>query len=217
MRCFSYAGGRVVDGIAVKQHEKLGFCASFGEDGRGRHLERVKLDQRRPPQVIDGRILDAGVLEFVAGGVKRHAFTAPGSPDGRILLDVDSDGPYTRGEGGYIVPMWGVPIQVAQGYGAWGDAGRLGTLAHELWLLGEGDAIFVKVAGGHKSGHAVLQNTAGKVDVWTNVDVWRSDVVVPWLTTATPEQVTAAVEFAARSNCHGLVRLLKEGQTERTL
>lgn len=197
MKCWTFRSKE--PGIRLAQDEKLGPCVYLGEQGRGRWLERVKLDNRNPPSIVlrDGKsiVLDAGVAEFTAGENKRYVLTASKPNDDRILADINSDGTYTRGSRGDVRPYMGDPVCLARGWRAWGDAGRIGTQHHGLWLLNDGDSVYVEVAGGYKTQNYVLMADDGELKQFLPED-YLSLCIDPWVAQATQEEKKEAHDKA---------------------
>lgn len=202
MRCYTYQAGRVTTGIAVTEDAGLGRVVALGEQGRGRIIAKVKLDNRRPPSVVHGRVVDCGVVEFTAGGVRRHALTeAEEEAAPRVLVRVNCEGAYVRGANGRSLAYLGDPAKVTHGTGAYGDAGRLGGWTDALWIMRPGDALWVKPT---RSDATVLH--AVDVDDLRSMPVedWLAGVVPLWLDTH--DEAAIAAELA-RAQERGHTRL----------
>ncbi len=48
MKSYTWDGGKVVEGIILKNDEKLGQVIFLGEEGRGRRYEKISLGRRNP-------------------------------------------------------------------------------------------------------------------------------------------------------------------------
>lgn len=209
MKAYSVTHRFISNGIALEPDDRLGPCVVLGEGGRGRSLTFVKLDRRSTPEVrTDGacpRVYEAGVVMYEAGGGARHALVQPAVGDKRVLVRISSAGVYTRGTCGLIRPYWGEPLHVTGGRGAFGDAGRLGTWADELWIIAPGQAVYVSPAGGHKveSFGLYLNPDTGVLERWRHDD-FRSEIAVPWSRTASSE-ARALASALAESRGHLLL------------
>jgi len=211
MKCFTGS----VPGIKTIPDQFLGQVVSLGEAGRGRELTKVKLDSRNPPIVLDGNIHEAGIMEFEAGGRKRHALIAGKSGDTRALVVTCAGTCYTRGTSGSSSAYWGNPVRVTGGYGAFGDAGRLGTWDHSLWILAADDAVVVLPSGGHKVTPYVLWHNGEKIEK-LGVEDFRTQIIGRWLETASPEMLASAIEIATARRSAKLVAFLEAGSPAST-
>jgi hypothetical protein len=154
----------------------LGPCLVLGEAGRGRRFVKIKLDRQRPPAVveIDGgpAIEDAGLVQFEAGGATRHAFTAPAPGDRRFLIRFYTGRAYVRHTSGRVFQLRGNPVKVAEGYGAFGDAGRLGTWDDVLFIASPGDAFEVRPSGRNPA--FVVEITDAGPKIFEDAGAWKS-------------------------------------------
>lgn len=110
----------------------------LGEEGRNRKrvLVRVQegLDPEQPVKVFAPKVgLPLVSQDEVA--------------DGRVLVRVNTEGRYQRGAVGSVSVLDGNPVLVAQGKGAYGDAGQIGEWTDTLILMSSGDALRVKPCG----------------------------------------------------------------------
>lgn len=71
-------------------------------------------------------------------------------PGQNVLLHIRTAGPYTRNTKGWVRVVSGEAKLLAQGYGAHGDAGRLGTWDDDLWEAAPNTVFKVEYFGGHK-------------------------------------------------------------------
>lgn len=219
MKTYTANHRSVREGLSLESHERLGPSLALGENGRGRVLVHVKLDNREPPEVEVStseydpgtkyrRVLAAGVVQYEAGGVKRQALVAPAPGDKRVLVKVSSSGTYTRNTYGVIVAYWEEPKLVARGSGAFGDAGRLGSWADDLWIIPPGSAVWVSPAGGDKLQPRVLYHQPeGLLALWSPED-FRAQVIAPWKSAASAEERARRVALAQERNNHNLALFL---------
>lgn len=142
--------GIPTDTDAAGQHVLL------GETGRGRVPNFVRVERTNPPTMDGDRIVEADVLltrRFVASSVTTTD----------VLVRVSSDGTYTRSRRGESAAWLGRPRLLAEGKGADGDAGRIGSWTDVLWHLAPGEAVLVLFGDGkndprvlwHRDGHLV--------------------------------------------------------------
>lgn len=201
MRCFSFSKGTLTDGIELVTHVDMGPVIELGDRGRGRWLERVKLDARRPPTIatIDedaGKSLvsNAGLIRFSVKGELpptvlgrnetinyRHALVAPlPGEEFKALVRVRTLGIFQRNSFGVVRHYWGNPQEGAKGQGAFVDrgGGSLGTWEDSLWVLQEGDALWVKITG--KETYIVewwrQKLCSYTVDAWLNETLYKEKV-----------------------------------------
>ncbi|MEB3214498.1 MAG: hypothetical protein VKL39_24330 [Leptolyngbyaceae bacterium] len=110
----------------------------LGEEGRNRKrvLVRVQegLDPERPVKVF-------------APKVGLPLVSQDDVVDGRALVRISTEGRYQRGAVGSVCVLDGDPVLVAQGKGAYGDAGRIGEWTDSLILMSPGDVLRVKPCG----------------------------------------------------------------------
>ena len=215
MKCFTFQfrDGTCQEGIATKADDKLGRVVALGEQGRGRLLMKVKFDQRNPPKIDDKETLHgASVVEFSFNETKHHALTAPVPNDSRILIRVRTETSYIRGANGNTKAYWGQPKLVTGGYGAYGDAGRIGSWDDQLWIMDENDVVFVYPSRGDP---VVVCIQGDAPSVWSPED-WRQAYVEEFLRTAQPHEVEEAKRLAETRRHTKLVNMLS-GATEKRL
>jgi len=153
MKAYTFHRGRISEGIATTEHPRFGTVVALGEAGRGRHQELMALDRNAPATVVDGRVVMARpkTVQPRHGG---RAFTlletAPGEADA-FLARVCTQWAYTRGTRGEVSIVCGQPERLAEGYGAHGQAGRVGGWEDSLWVMRPGDELQVEPEGGRKS------------------------------------------------------------------
>jgi len=148
MKCYTSAASGLTRGILV-QGEPLG--VHLGEVGRRRHSSRVPIDLRDAPrithQVRHGVRLDqvTEVLPIEGGGgwvLARD--TELGS---QALVRVKTSAVFIRGAVGSWEALEGHPAILAEGFGAHGIFGELGSWADDLIVMAVGDAIRVQPQG----------------------------------------------------------------------
>ena len=115
---------------------------TLGEEGRGRHLEFVPFHTRKDAELVEVGTSRTGNPKIVGS-----------KSDAGWLGVVSGRGCYTKNTYGSVyVPeqcMYDVEV-VAQGYGAWGDAGRCGTWMEYLAIVKDNALLKVRPAGGYK-------------------------------------------------------------------
>jgi hypothetical protein len=111
-----------------------------GEYGRGRTLGVLTCN--KPIQV--GNFVTVGET-----GTKKPklllATGATGQHQGYVVR-ANASGSYTRGTSGWLEILRGEPKLLAEGYCAWGDAGRIGGYTDNIYAMKIGDVIRVRRA-----------------------------------------------------------------------
>jgi len=158
MKTYTFSGGSLGEGITLKQDDKFGLVVYLGEAGRGRRYEKVALSRKSAPEVRDSRVFDAEPVKIPVPAQGNKAamefwvLSKSQKPaDGSVLVHVDTEGTYTRDSSGSWKTIAGNPETVVSGYGAYGDAGRIGNWDDGLVIMRPGDALRVKRSGGHKN------------------------------------------------------------------
>jgi len=142
----------ILAGIRLTKQETLGWVIALGEPGRGRWLECIKLDGKKPPVVaaVDDQklVYEADLFSFDTGTRKRHSLVAQDDPsDSRFLVEISTGPDCIRGCQGDTDGISGKPAKVAVGKGALGENGKLGAWEHSLWIMKDGDVVMVSPAG----------------------------------------------------------------------
>ena len=183
MRCFTWSGGNVVPGIGLKADERLGQVVFLGEEGRGRRYEKVALDRRAPAEMANGRVLEAHprkvTLPAKDGKPEKtfYVLQAPTHCNESVLIRVDTSWCYTKGTTGAWSTLAGTPETLIMGYGAHGDAGRIGSWDDGLVVMKPGDILRVRPEGGHKTKPYVLWIEHGAPTTATQQDYEVMQVV----------------------------------------
>ena len=152
MKTYTWTASSVAAGLTLTTDPKLGPVVFLGEEGRGRHYEKIALDRHRPAVVEGGRVLDAhprkvtlppkdGKAEKVFYVLERPQ---PGTPaDKAVLVRIDTGTGYVRNAAGRWTAAAGKPEELISGHGAFGDAGRVGGWKDSLVVMRPGDVIRV--------------------------------------------------------------------------
>lgn len=151
LKTYTWTAGGVDAGIETKNDERFGAVVFLGEDGRGRRFERVAMSHHRPADVdpVEGEILEATpekiVLPASNGRPEKIFFVLarPSRPSVDVLVRVNTYTGYVRGGNGCWRTVAGEPTTVVSGYGAFGDAGRIGNWSDGLIVLHPGDVLKV--------------------------------------------------------------------------
>lgn len=148
--------GTFTPGIAVTDRDGQPGI-TLGESGRGRKLTHCPTIGVEPgtitraavgklsEKVVKGRLGGPDKTEVLYGVADAHSSGNTG-----FLVRVNTKKVYTRATRGDIKLWAGVPVRIADGYGAHGIAGNAGGWEDELWVLREGDVLFVRQEGGFK-------------------------------------------------------------------
>lgn len=155
MKIFTFAFGRLSAGITEHQHEHLGRVLRLGERGRGRWESIVTIHRDLQEAFTDCHPI---VRERVVNNnpVQAVLLVPARAPHNDLLVRINTDGPYTRHTYGVVKHRAGIASRLAHGWGAVGDAGRLGTWDDDLWQLSPDALLEVKLFGGSKSGRYAL-------------------------------------------------------------
>jgi hypothetical protein len=157
MKCFSWKRGSVSEGINLIADEKLGSVVFLGETGRGRRYEKVALGRRNPAEVKDVRVFDAQTVKITLppkDGRPEKIFYVLEKPENaaeEILVRINTYTSYIRGGQGCWRTIAGNPETVISGFGAFGDAGRIGNWEDGLVIMKPGDVLRVYPSRGDSS------------------------------------------------------------------
>lgn len=148
MRCFTWKGGRLSEGIALTTDPRLGPVVFLGEEGRGRRYEKVALGRGNPPPVVDGKVMSVETRKITVpardGKPERAFFVLEKSAsEAGVLVRVNTLTSYVRGGSGRWRVNAGKPEVIVSGYGAFGDAGRIGNWDDGLVAMRPGDVLKV--------------------------------------------------------------------------
>lgn len=175
MKCYTSKISGLSEGIELIKDERLGEVVFLGEQGRGRRYEKVALGRRNPPPVEEcadqwrihcRRLVYRCQPCVIRGKARREGEEPPkfhilereraNGEDTRILVRVCTRACYTRGSIGSWKVVSGKPETLVEGYGAHGDAGRIGRWYDGLVIMHPGDALEVTPEGGYKTEPYVL-------------------------------------------------------------
>jgi hypothetical protein len=175
MKCFTWQSGKISEGFALTSDERLGQVLFLGETGRGRRFEKVALGRRNPATTVDGRVLEAHVAKITLpakDGKPETAFFVldqPNKAEGGVLVRVNTDTGYVRGGQGCWRTHAGSPKTLVSGYGAFGDAGRIGNWDDGIVHLQAGDVLRV---------YPSRDSVHGSYALW--IDAAGTLVTAPW-------------------------------------
>ena len=172
MKCYTFSGGRVSDGIAVREDSKFGPVVFLGKEGRSRRIT-LREDslwpsfRPNPAEVKDGRVYKAYPVKITinrgrGGTDKEKSFYVLAKQnigeDQRVLVRIDTScWVYTRNSvGNWKVVKPEPEPQNVVGYGVHGIAGRIGNWDDGLVIMFPGDVIRVKPEGGYKTPYALF-------------------------------------------------------------
>jgi hypothetical protein len=164
MKCYTINESECFAGISVTESER-GNHVFLGEEGRGRHYERVALHKSNPPQQVERVIFDAHPVKISLPANESkpakefYVLASPkNSQDPRVLVRVNCYGTYTKGSNGtYEWDEQSKGYTLVTAFGAWGIAGRVGTWADDLLMLSPGDLVRIKPSGGYKVSSYILK------------------------------------------------------------
>ncbi len=156
MKAFTWQGGEVREGIGLVADTHLGLVVFLGEEGRGRRYEKVALGRHRPADVFEGCVYDAHPAKIslpARDGKPEKVFYVLEKPRGgttEVLVRINSHTSYIRNGQGCWRTIVGEPQTLISGYGAFGDAGRIGNWDDGLVVLRPGDVLKVFPSRGNE-------------------------------------------------------------------
>lgn len=146
MKAFTFNCGEISEGLVVGSDPVLGPAVFLGEEGRGRHCEKIALYQSNPAEIIDNKIMETklGVAVKNQEG-KPFVITLAKAKDqeDRVLIKISTYSGYIRNARGYWEIIEGSVDCVVKGHGAFGEAGRVGTWDEGLCILRSGAVVRV--------------------------------------------------------------------------
>ena len=183
MPAFTWSGDQVVKGIKVSKGA-TGPVISLGEEGRGRSLVEVPLVGVTPVTQTPQYGQPTEVIEMAAV-VKLEEKTIPAKYsweqptvktiyglaesnklEDAFLVRVSTGRGYTRrGNGSW--ELWkGSPVVLAKGSGADGAAGGIGSWLDGLFILREGDVVYVRPSGDGPAYALFVENGKVQSEPW---------------------------------------------------
>lgn len=116
---FSVEDRKISDDITIRG-------IALGERGRGRHETFIPVPREFPDRPEDEMV--PGICMGLTKSGKPRLIVSHDKNDSSITALLSSNGGYRRGTCGEIYVLKSSKVStVATGYGAWGDAGRIGT------------------------------------------------------------------------------------------
>lgn len=131
----------------------------LGERGRGRHLAVIPYTG----ELRNGAVVKPGLTR---SGQPRLDVVDGVASETDILVAVSVGTVYTRHASGGIYHREGDGItRISRGFGASGDAGRLGTYESGLYRVPEGSYLRIRRAGGSKTSPFYVVNVGGEIRI----------------------------------------------------
>jgi len=152
MKSYSWTVGGLSVGLKVQTDEKLGQIVFLGEEGRGRRYEKVSLSRRNPADIENGCVINADPIKITLsakeGKPEKSFYVLERSVKAtrNVLMRINSYGGYIRGGHGQWSDVAGKPELLVSGYGAFGDAGRIGNWDDGLVVMHPGDVIRIHLS-----------------------------------------------------------------------
>ncbi len=162
MKVFQWLHGEIRAGVSLVKDERLGPVIFLGEEGRGRRYEKIALDRRNPAEIVDGVVLEANPKKITLptrDGKPEKVFYVlerQNSVSESVLVRVNTQWCYTRNSQGTWETVSGSPETLISGYGAHGDAGRIGNWNDGLIVMRPGETLKISPEGGHKTANYAL-------------------------------------------------------------
>lgn len=117
---------------------------ALGEPGRGRKEIFLPVPEKFPPNIPAREV----ITEFSIG-LSKAGRPRIGVEDGNLYLILDCEGVYTRGTLGVVYGLVDHEYNVIESaYGAYGEAGNVGTWYASIFKAKDGDVFRVKKSGG---------------------------------------------------------------------
>ena len=148
MPTYTFDSAGLAEGL--EQETAAGPALVLGSRRRGRHEEIAPLVG-----------LDAGAKHAAVAKAGEHQIvliSAEQAEEGKVLVRVDTSGSYSRGCRGTVRAVRGTPERLVEAWYARGDAGNVRRMADELWVLGGGDILRVKIEGPRPAQALFVQN-----------------------------------------------------------
>ncbi len=148
MKCYTFAGGELSEGIAVRNGKKR-HVVFVGERGVFNRYATVGFFLKNPPEVQNGLIRTAHLVIVIAlDGRRFWTLAKPRNPnDPRIILRVNTRGLYRHGDVGFWKIKEGCE-EIAVGYVSRGADPHNGMFNDGLLLVRPGGLLLVKIEGG---------------------------------------------------------------------
>lgn len=146
MKTYRFGHGRILEGLKTFEDKKFGPVVGVGEEGRGRHLTKVGLLRQDPPSIDNQIIKNANPVKITNRRTQQvfSLLKKNKNKDQRVLILVSSDEGYKRNCHGTVSFLQGGDKPenlIAEGHGAYGDAGRVGFYQEKLLVLEKGDIL----------------------------------------------------------------------------
>lgn len=152
--CWTWENGRLELGLRFTLDERLGSVVFLGEEGRGRRYEKVALDRKNPPECINMYVREAHPVKITLppkDGKPERVFYVLGRRlvgNAGVLVRIDTNRGYIRNADGRWTTVEGSPENLVAGYGAFGDAGRVGSWSDGIVMMRAGDVIRIRPTRG---------------------------------------------------------------------
>ena len=181
MTVFTWTTEKIVPGIRIVEDAKLGKIVFLGEEGRNRRYEKISLDRHTPPEIAGERIMEATLCKIVlpakAGKSEKTFFVLKkpqGKNDGRIFVRINTYTGYVRNASGRFETVEGNPETMVSGYGAFGDAGRIGNWDDAIVAMGPGDVLRIYPSRREHSFALWIENGQPQTAVWKDYENIRA-------------------------------------------
>lgn len=169
MKAFSFSCGEIIEGLKITEDQNLGPVVYLGEQGRGRSCKKIALYRHDPAEIVDNKIVEARMASVVIKDQTYITLAKTKEPEGRVLVRINTDTGYVRGAKGCWEVIEGLADCIISGYGAFGDAGRVGNWDDGLFILYSGAVIQVK---GSRYGNWVIAYKDGQLEAM-NFSDWQ--------------------------------------------
>jgi len=158
MPCFSFSSGEITSGIKLEKGV-AGMAVRLGESGRGRKLVEVTAIEETSTVLTAAAVVDLGKEIF---GLIQFEESEPSA----YLVRISTRAGYTRRGNGSWEIWKGNPSLITEGRGADGDAGGIGSWKDGLFILREGDVIYVSPSGDGPSYAVFVKDGKVQAETW---------------------------------------------------
>jgi hypothetical protein len=148
------SGLQVQEGLELSEDPKLGLTLRLGEEGRGRELLRIPLDKFRPPTAVEnGRVYDCVPKMFTVHSREYCALEYDSKASKNILVRIKTYSGYRRGGRGNTKTILGESQSVVVGWGAFGEAGNVGSWTDSLEIMTPNSIVRVYSSCNQRTGY----------------------------------------------------------------
>lgn len=158
MSCFSFTGSKIEAGLSLTKGA-ASMSLQLGEKGRGRKLVEIPFLGEEAKSLTAAAVVELNNNIF---GLVQSENIEPAA----YLVRVSTRCGYTRRGNGSWEIWKGNPVLITEGHGADGDAGGIGHWDDGLFILHEGDVIYVRPSGDGPNYAVFVKNGKVQAEPW---------------------------------------------------